>query len=90
MSMYNLIEYGDNYSTSSGILWQYCIDETAVNAANDYISDFNADNATTNSFKIKEKITVQTDNDVKKIMVTLKYLSTFWRTPELIAKLISI
>ena len=24
MPMYNLIEYCDNYSKASGILWQYC------------------------------------------------------------------
>ena len=27
MSMYNLIEYSDNYSKISGSLWQYCKDE---------------------------------------------------------------
>ena len=27
MPMYNLIEYSDNYSKKSGILWQYCRDE---------------------------------------------------------------
>ena len=26
MSMYNLIEYSDNYSKTSGILWQCCRD----------------------------------------------------------------
>ena len=26
MSMYNLIEYSDNYSKTSGSLWQYYID----------------------------------------------------------------
>ena len=28
--MYKLIEYSDNYSKTSGILWQYCRDEPAV------------------------------------------------------------
>ena len=27
MPMYNLIEYSDNYSKTSGILWQYYSDE---------------------------------------------------------------
>ena len=27
MPMYNLIKYSDNYSKTSGILWQYCRDE---------------------------------------------------------------
>ena len=84
MPMYNLIEYSNNYSKSFGILWQYCRDEPAINAANDNIVNFNADNA--NSFNTKEKITFQTGNhgtkDVK-IMVPLKYLSNFWRTLEI-------
>ena len=59
MSMYNLIEYSDNYSKTSGILWQYCKDEQALDV-NNAISDFNAENATTDSFNIKEKITGKT------------------------------
>ena len=31
MSMYNLIEYSDNYAKTSGRLWQYCKDVPAVN-----------------------------------------------------------
>ena len=31
MQMYNLIEYSDNYSKTSGSLWQYCKDTLAVN-----------------------------------------------------------
>ena len=31
MLMYNLIEYSDNYSETSGSLWQYCKDIPAVN-----------------------------------------------------------
>ena len=34
MPMYNLIEYTDNYSKTSGILWQYCRDEPALVAIN--------------------------------------------------------
>ena len=30
MSMYNLIEYSDNYSKTSGTLWQYCKDIPVV------------------------------------------------------------
>ena len=30
MRMYNLIEYSDNYSKTSGSLWQYCKDIPAV------------------------------------------------------------
>ena len=50
MPMYNLIEYNDNYSKSSGILWQYCTDEQALDA-NDAITDFNEANAIIYSFK---------------------------------------
>ena len=86
MAMYNLIEYGDNYSKTSGILWQYCRNKLAINAANGDIVDFNADYANTSSFKIKEKIAGQTGNngttDVE-IMIPLKYLSNFWKTLEI-------
>ena len=81
MLMYNLIEYSDNYSKTSGSLWQYCKEIPAVNAGD--IVDFNGANAT-DSFNFKTKITGQTDNngriDNVEIMVPLKYLSNFWRT----------
>ena len=82
MSMYNLIEYSDNYSETSGSLWQYYKD-----VPNDNIKQ-------SGSFKSKIKITGKTpaaDNakDVE-IIVPLKYLSNFGRTLEmpLIVKLI--
>ena len=31
MPMYNLIEYSDNYSKTSGSLWQYCKEIPAIN-----------------------------------------------------------
>ena len=61
MSMYNLIEYIDNYSKTSGILWQYCRDKPIVHGDR-AITDFTADNAT-DLFNIKQKITCQTDNN---------------------------
>ena len=79
MPMHKLIEYSDNYSKTSVILWQCCRDAPAVNDDGE-ITAFNESNADTNSFKIKENITGQTDNkgtnDVE-IMVPLKYLSNF-------------
>ena len=54
MPMYNLIEYGDNYSKPSGILWQFCKDESTVDCNCAFVS-FVVDN-TNSSFKIKEKI----------------------------------
>ena len=53
MPMYNLIEYNDNYLKTSGVLWQYCRDEPAINVANGNIIDFNEADATTDLFKVK-------------------------------------
>ena len=82
--MYNLIEYSENYSKTSGSLREYCEEIPAVNNNGD-ITDFNGANAT-DSFNFKTKITSQTiDNgriDVE-IMVPLKYLSNFWGTLEM-------
>ena len=41
--MYNLIEYSDNYSKTSGSLWQYCKEIPAVDDDGD-ITDFNGAN----------------------------------------------
>ena len=72
MPMYNLIEYSDNYSKTSGSLWQYCRDEPNSNLAD------------SKSFKSKIKITGKTPDDGNakyvEIIVPLKYLSNFWRT----------
>ena len=84
--MYNLIEYSDNYSKTSGSLWQYYRDGPALSVAG-AIADFSAaDNSA--SFKFKQKITGKADaangrKDVE-IIVSLKYLSTFWRTFEML------
>ena len=51
MPMYKLIEYSDNYSKTSGSLWQYCKDIPAANN-NDNIADFGGTNAT-DSFNYK-------------------------------------
>ena len=75
MPMYNLIEYSDNYSKSSGSLWQYYRDE-----ANDNLTD-------SESFKSKIKITMNTPDagNTKnvEIIVPLKFLRNFWRTLEM-------
>ena len=84
MSMYNLIEYSNNYAKTTGSLWQYCKDIPARNANNEIIA-FDANNLT-DSFKFKAKITGETGNDGTKdveIIVPLKYLSIFWRTLEM-------
>ena len=75
MPMYNLIEYSNNYSKTSGSLWQYYKDEPNGNLAD------------SKSFKSKVKMTGSTPagcntKDVE-IIVPLKYLSNFWRTLEI-------
>ena len=75
MPMYNLIEYSDDYSKTSGILWQY------------YKNDPNDNVTQSESFKPKIKITGKTPaagntKDVE-IIAPLKYLSNFWRTLEM-------
>ena len=78
MPMYNLIEYSDDYSKTSGILFQYCRDVPAVDH-NGAVTDLTEANAT-DTFNLKEKVTDQTGdkgtNNVE-IMVPLKYLSKF-------------
>ena len=84
MLMYNLIEYSDDYSKTSGSLWQYCKEISAVNNNGDTV-DFDGTNAK-DSFNSKIKITGQTNDDGRidfEIMVPLKYLSNFWRTLEM-------
>ena len=84
MPVYNLMEYSDNYSKTSGILWQYTKDIPAVN--NDNASIEFTNNNLTDSFDFKVKMTGQTGNNGTKnveIMVPLKYLSNFWRTLEM-------
>ena len=81
MPMYNLIEYSDNYSKTSGILFQFCRD---VPVADDEgaVTDSTKDNVI-DSFNPKEKLTGETGHNGTKnvgIMVPLKYLSNFWRT----------
>ena len=86
MPMYKLIEYSDNYLKTSGIFWQYCRDQRAIYDTDYKIVDFNADNTTTDSFKIKQKnnrSNKQQWHKNAKIMVPLKYLSMFWRTLEM-------
>ena len=85
MPMYNLIEYSDNYSKTSGSLWQYCKDIPAVDNNNNAIVNF-AENNLTDSLNFTVKMTGHTGDDGTnnvEIMVALKYLSNFWRTLEM-------
>ena len=75
MPIYNLIEYSDNYAKTTGSLGQYLIDEPDDNLEGSEL------------FKSKIKITGKTPNDDNEkdveIMVSQKYLSSFWRTLEM-------
>ena len=84
MPMYNLIEYSDNYQDSSATLYQYKRDEPPeANVINDLTTD------TSSSFKYKVKLLgnpVLDGNIAKrsvKVVVPLKYLSNFFRSPEI-------
>ena len=71
VAMYNLIEYSDNYSKTSGSLWQHYRDEPALTNAG-ALDNFPANSA---SFKFKQKIIGSTGNNGTKkvkIMVPLK------------------
>ena len=57
--MYKLIEYSDNYSSTSGSLWQFKRDEITNNA------DVSNDNAP--SFKYKANLIGNTENNAKKM-----------------------
>ena len=85
MSMYNLIEYSDNYSKTSGSLWQYCKEIPAVNNEGNIVN-FDGTNAA-DLFNFKTKITDQSDEngriDNVERMISLKYLSKFWRNLEM-------
>ena len=85
MPMYNLIEYSDNYSDTSGSLWQFKRDEVPANNA-----DLTIDNS--QSFKYKAALVGKTadavgdtNSSVKdaKIVVPLNHLSNFWRSLEM-------
>ena len=84
MSMYNLIEYSDNNSKSSGTLWQFCKDIPAVDNNNAFVNF--TDNNHTDPFNFKVKVTGQIGDDGTKnveITVPLKDISTFWKTLEM-------
>ena len=85
MPIYNLTECSNNYSDTSGSLWQFKRDEISAN---------NADLAINNSESLEYKAALlgktadavnNTNSSVKeaKIVVPLKYLSNFRRSIEM-------
>ena len=94
MPLYNLLEYSNNYSKTTGSLWNYYKDEPNNPPPNNYNADPITNSA---SFKYKTSITgkasnanlengANTDQENTKIkknidlVVSLKYLSNFWKT----------
>ena len=55
-------------------MWQYYMDEPAVNNANGDIVDFNAGNATTNSFRVKKTTGETGDDGTKNVEVSFAEL----------------
>ena len=79
MPMYNLIEYSDNYSDTSGSLWQFKRDE--IEGDVDLTVDGN--NIPNNLSWFKYISSLITNRNGVKIAVPLKYLSNFWRSLEM-------
>ena len=67
MPMYNLIEYSGTFSKTSGSLWLYYRDESAL-SDNGNIIDFSNDNNNSILFKYKQQITGQTGNSGQKML----------------------
>ena len=89
MPMYNLLEYSDNRSMTSGSfklsLFNYCRNEVNDNANENNADNYRINNKTITgkSFEYKKKLIWSTPNDNNTlnidIVVPLKYLSNFWR-----------
>ena len=75
----NLIECSDNYSDTSGSLWQFKRDEIE----GDVDLTVNAQHIPNNSSSFKYKSSFITNRNGVKIAVPLKYLSNFWRSLEM-------
>ena len=84
MPMYNLIEYSDNYQDSSATLYQYKRDEPPEANA---IADLTADNSSSFEFKVSLLDNPFLDGNITKrsvkVVVPVKYLSTFFRSLEM-------
>ena len=78
MPMYNLIEYSDNYSDTSGSLCQFKRDEIEGDV------DLTVMLSIFQIIRINQyKSSFITNKNGVKIVVSLKYLSNFWRSLEM-------
>ena len=84
--MYNLIEYSDNYSDTSGSLWQFKRDEIEGHAD----LTVNGNHLQNNSSSFKHKSSLITHRDGVKIAVPLKYFSNFWRSLEMLLVIVRL
>ena len=87
MPMYNLLEYSNNYSMTSGSLWNCYRDEVNDNASENNSACNEINNNKTivgKSFEYKTKLIGGTPNNNNildaEVVVPLKYLSNFWRS----------
>ena len=88
--MYSLLEYSDNFSMTSGSSWNYYRDE-GNDSANETDDNHNMINNSkikaSKYFEYKTKIIGSTSNNNSRlnaeIVVSLKHLSNFWRSPVL-------
>ena len=74
--LYNLLEYSKNYRKTTGSLWNYYRDQANSGA----VGNINYSIKTSITGKL-EGYTVEKDVD---IVVSLKYLSNFWRAPDIL------
>ena len=84
MPMYNLIEYSDNYQSSSATLYQYKRDELPEG---DPIPNLAVDNSSCFNYKVELLGDPVVANNIArrnvKVVVPLKYLSNFFRSLEM-------
>ena len=83
MTMYNLIEYSDNYSDTSRSLWQFKRSEQNIMNGNIPVG---VDSTNSTSFEYKSSSIKKSDDGAfknVKIAVRLKYLSNVWRSLEM-------
>ena len=74
-----MVEYSDNYSDTSGRLWQFKRDEIEdvdLTVDDNYIPN--------NSSSFKYKSSLITNRNAVSTVVTLKYLTNFWRLLEML------
>ena len=89
MPMCNLMEYSVDQSKTLWILWQYGWVQLAMKDANGNIVNFTADNATTDSFKIKEKWHVKQKTKAQRMvkLFGLLFLENAFKMPLISSKI---